>query len=98
MPSEYSRSIRVLPWILGILAVLLLAAGYYLYRRSGPATEPRLVPGPSSEWTTAPEGGVPVTLPKVRMTNAPATPAPTPTSAERRNDRTPQAPAREPAR
>lgn len=26
---------------------------------------------PSAEWTTAPEGGVPVDLPEARMTNAP---------------------------
>ncbi len=66
--------------ILIALAGAGVAAGiwYYLGQTRG-GRDTAEAPPPSTEWTSAPEGGVDVELPETPMTNAPA-PAPEPVS------------------
>ncbi|WP_336985631.1 hypothetical protein [Altererythrobacter aquiaggeris] len=65
------------PLLRNLLIALVLAAGligaFWIWRQSEQtqAPAPITTTNPSPEWTTAPEGGVPVTLPETQMTNAP---------------------------
>jgi len=71
-------------WIL-IIAVLFAILIYWFFDPVGevPVAEEPEATLPSDEFTTAPEGGVPVQLPETPMTNTPTeTQSPPPTMAE----------------
>lgn len=65
-------------WMLLIAAVIVIG-GVWFWMKSERAAESEqaALVHPSTEWTTAPEGGVQVDLPKAPMTNTPVeSPAP----------------------
>ncbi|WP_114520878.1 hypothetical protein [Altererythrobacter sp. ZODW24] len=68
-------------WVL-IALVLAVAVLFWFMRMVDQSAEPALETAqlPSSEWTTAPEGGVDVDLPETKMTNVPTEEAPTKTN------------------
>jgi len=56
-----------------LIGVAVAAGGYYFFELMRKDRDPPTQP-PSSEWTTAPEGGVEVNLPETQMTNVPVAP------------------------
>lgn len=68
---EFTKARNI--WVFLIVLGIVLG-GLWLWIRSEQRAEPApsSVSQPSSEWTTAPEGGVKVNLPETPMTNVPA--------------------------
>lgn len=58
--------------ILFVLAAVVLGVlWFWLQSNEAAAPAPASPAVPSTEWTTAPEGGIPVQLPETPMTNVP---------------------------